>query len=241
MTGPAVGDQQGGRSLRGAWLSVSYQWGRSRIARFGVVLAGVILCAEALFRVGAWSATLGDEARELDAANRTAQSLAGDSGWRARTEQAARQSAALEAMLWEASDDALLQASLQDALRAMATRAGLPIRELTVSRQLVGQAQPSQAGRGALPDAGADLGSPRGSWNTAALESMGVGHWSVRMTLEFKRIPVMMFLNELTAYEKALVIERFEIKLMQAPPTLELELRVLSRATRGSSSRMGGS
>jgi hypothetical protein len=234
-------DRSESRAWGAVWQGLSEQWARSRFVRVGALLGCLILCAEALVRMGVWSSELSDRARELTASNRSEQVLLREVNWASRKDQAARQWAALESMLWEAPDNALVQASIQDALRGMSNRAGLPIRELSVSQQVPGKVRPSPVDRGAPLESGALPGAPGEVWSTARLDALGVGHWSVRMTLEFRRVPVMSFLNELAAYERALVVERLEIKIAQTPAVVELELRAFSRMPRSTPSRSAGS
>ena len=209
------------------------QWRRSRLLRLFTLLALVILIVEGLLRLGSFSSGLAERARELQASNRIAELQLRDTAWATRLTQAQRQWQALESMLWQGADDALLQASIQDTLRSMATRSGLTVRELTVSRQLV-LSGPGPSGNSVPTTVAAKAASPE-PWSTAELDRRGIGQWTVRITLEFRRVPLMNFLSEVAAFEKALVTERVDVRVAQTPAAVELQLRALSRHSGGSS------
>lgn len=226
MTLRAVAASPGSPALGGALDGLRQQWRGSRILRLGSVLAVCILAVEGLHRVGEAAVRLDEQSAEISLAN---QRLAADlkrEPWSARLDEAGRHLQAARSLTWAAPDEALLQANLQDGLRALATKAGLEVREIRAARQVTDRPDAAGVPRAGSGGPGADL-APVQPW--AQLEADGVSVWRLKLVADFKKVSLVNFLAELSAQQPALVTERLQVRTGRFPSTLELEVRALAR------------
>lgn len=227
MTLRAAAAPPGPPALGGALDGLRQQWRASRILRLGSVLAGCILAVEGLHRVGEAAVRLDEQSAEISLAN---QRLAADlkrEPWSARLDEAGRHLQAARSLAWTAPDDALLQANLQDGLRALATKAGLEVREIRAARQLTDR--PDAAAGAPRAGSGGPGADPAPAQPWAQLEADGVSVWRLKLVADFKKVSLVNFLAELSAQQPALVTERLQVRTGRFPSTLELELRALAR------------
>lgn len=206
-------------SLGEGLSALRLQWARSRILRFGVSAAVLIVAVEGLLQWRAHTEQLRSQATDLALAMSSERGLLRQAEWPARKIEAERQLRAVRSMVWQASDPALAQAGMLDWLRATATTSGLNVREAQATRQV-------GLGTGAATGAGA-------SNDDAGLQRDGYVVWRVRMSLEFKRAALLVFLQELSAYPKVFVVERLQMRPGTPGAVVELELRAVS-GTEGS-------
>lgn len=226
MTLRAVAAPPGPPALGSALDGLRQQWRGSRILRLGSVLAVCILAVEGLHRVGEAAVRLDEQSAEISLAN---QRLAADlkrEPWSARLDEAGRHLQAARSLTWAAPDEALLQANLQDGLRALATKAGLEVREIRAARQVTDRPDAAGVPRAGSGGPGADS-APVQPW--AQLEADGVSVWRLKLVADFKKVSLANFLAELSAQQPALVTERLQVRTGRFPSTLELELRALAR------------
>lgn len=204
-------------ALTAASASWKDQWHRSSVLRVGAWVVLVIVASEGLLALRQRTQALQAEATQLHAvvlAQRTAQR---ESGWGARKLESQRHVQTLESMLWQAPDAALLQAGLADWVRATATRSGLNVREISAQRQVV-----SASG---VPG----VASPAQDVDIAALQKEGFTVWRVRLNVEFKRAPLLVFLQELYTHPKVVVVDRLALRLAVSGSLAEMDLRAISK------------
>lgn len=213
-------------ALAGAIDSLGMQWRSSRLLRLATVLAICILAAEGLHQVGEAAKRLDERAAEINLSN---QRLAADlkrEPWSGRLDEANRHLQAARSLAWAAPDEALLQASLQDSLRTLATKAGLDVREVRVARLAV---ERSDGAATPQPGAAAPAVEPTTVARWRLLESDGLSIWRLRLVADFKKVSLVNFLTELSAQQPMLVMERLQVRTGRSPGTLEIELRALAR------------
>ena len=133
--------------------------------------------------------------------------------WSARATEASSRVAAYASMAWAEPDLGLSEAALQDSLRLLTARLGVPVRELRVTR-VEPLAVPARSGAASAP-----LQLPTGHVELRA-----------RLVLELQRGPVMVLLAELARSERSLVVDRMVWRGSAQSPQVELELRALARA-----------
>lgn len=186
------------------WLAeLRSQWvGNSRL-RWGLFAIGGILCAQGVLLLGDQSQVWRAQAAAIRADIDRVRPLTRDTGWPRRAEDARQQLDAARAMLWQASDAGVAEAALQDWVRASASKAGLSIRELAVSRP---------------PAAPASASSPSG----ATIHVV-----RVRVAVDLNRLPLVAFLAELARNEQVVVVDRLVLRPAAQPPLAEMELRAL--------------
>ncbi len=217
-------------ALRAALPVLREQWGRSGVIRLGTLAVCVLLAGEGLLTLREATQRLRAQTAELAATLSGHQALLRQSGWAARKLESQRQLQALETMTWQASDGALLQAGLIDWVRATALRSGISVREAVASRQVsatgaaAAEASPSQPAPSAVSG-----GSPLlDRIDLVALQRDGYDMWRVRVNVEFKRAPLLVFLQELYAHPKVAVVERLNLRLAPTGSLAEVEFRVIS-------------
>lgn len=196
-------------SLRGQWAS------NVRL-RLGLLFIVAILWAYGLL-VGADFLT--DRQKLLASLSEQAARLAPvarEQQWPARADEAKRQLAALQAMVWVESDLGLAEARFQDWLRATAGSSGLVLRDLTLARV-------------AAATAGTAIAAPSASDASRAIAAPQV--ITVRLMAELKREALLGFLSELSRSDRAVVVDRLMLRMATQPPVAEIDLRILARAS----------
>ncbi len=190
------------------------QWAGNVRLRLGLMSIVVILWAYGLL-VGAdfltdrhkLLASLSEQAARLAPVAREQQ-------WPVRAEEAKRQLAALQAMVWVESDLGLAEARFQDWLRATANTSGMVLRDLTLARVAAAGATP------AVPSA------PESGRVGTAPQVI-----TARLMADLKREAMLAFLSELARSDRAVVVDRLMLRMATQPPTAEIDLRILARAS----------
>lgn len=136
------------------------------------------------------------------------QPLAKERGWSERADDARQQLTAVRGMMWREADQGLIDAGLQDWIRGTASKAGLPIRELTVSR----------------PESSETRSGTRSPQDVKA-----------RLTSELNRLALLNFLVEVGRNERVIVVDRFALRLSVQPNLAEIDLRILGSTQSGNS------
>lgn len=177
--------------------------GNARL-RVGLLLIGgilwiylLLLASDEVVRVRASTQSLREELSRI-------LPLAKERAWPERESDAQQQLEALRAMLWAESDLGLVEARFQDWLRALAGKAGLNVRELTVVRGAAAEAKPAEPGQ------------------AIAIKA--------RMLVDMSRLPLMALLSELGRHERIVVVDRLAIHLNSQPSLVELDLRIMAIA-----------
>lgn len=193
-------------SLAASWAELRLQWQVNLRLRGGVWLIvgilwvyGLLLATDAVQLMHKGSEAVVAQIDRLVPLTRA-------NPWPARVDEARQQLAALRSMEWaegEDGDPGLTEAALQDWVRATAARAGLRLREMTISR----------------PDA---VAGPAG----AGASSKSV---KLRLSTEWSRIELMAFLAEVGRSERVVVVERLLLRPGATPPSAEIDLRVSAR------------
>lgn len=197
----------------GGLAALREQWQASRLLRLGVMAVLTLLCIEGLFSLSDVSKQWQAQAAQLAERNTALRMDLRQQDWLQRRDDARQQLVALRNMLWNESDPALAQARLQDWLRATSNKTQLILRELNVVREATDAAAVGPAG---APASGAQLSGE----DVQALRA--------NLKADLKRLSLMLFLSELAASEDVIVVERLSLRTAQKPPTVELDLRVLS-------------
>ncbi|MCX2865119.1 hypothetical protein OOZ63_25145 [Paucibacter sp. PLA-PC-4] len=122
--------------------------------------------------------------------------------WPQRADDASKHLEAARAMMWPAASQGLAEAALQDTLRTWSEKAGLPIRELSVS-------------------------STSGGDPALAVEGLPL---RARLVVDFNRIGMMGLLSELGRSPKVMLVESLRLRPVMQPGRAELEVRVLYRS-----------
>lgn len=196
------------RTMAASWAELRSQWQVNVRLRTGVwVILGILwvyallLGADAVGALRKGSEALAGEVERL-------QPLTRANPWPARLDEARQQLAALRSMEWaegEGGDAGLTEAALQDWVRATAAKAGLRVREMSLSR----------------PEAVAP-GPGTGGTASKALR--------LRMSTEWGRAELMAFLAEVGRSERVVTVERLLLRPGATPPGAEIDLRVSARA-----------
>ncbi|MDN3920967.1 hypothetical protein [Roseateles violae] len=121
--------------------------------------------------------------------------------WVQRAEEAHKHLETAKSMMWSAASQGLAEAALQDTLRSWSEKAGLPVRELTVS---------------ASPGANGLVGA-----NVYPLRA--------RLVVDMNRFGLMALLAELGRSPQVMVVESLRLRPVAQPARAELEVRVLFR------------
>lgn len=198
-------DQQGEGSAAQPWLQSLQQarseWRANARLRWGVwLILGIFWLWLALLvqdQAAAWRAEA-DEARAELQRLRPLQN--GGAIWTQRAEDARKHLEAARSMLWSGSSQGLVEASLQDTLRAWAEKSGLPVRELAI----VG-------------------GGERKAGSQPAVRVRLVVDMNNRLAL-------MGLLAELGRSPKLMLVDGLRLRPLAPPARVELELRVLFQA-----------
>ena len=204
-------------SLLSAWADLRYQWQVNTRLRAGVwVIVGILwiygllLVGDAVVNAQKASAMLVaeiDRLRPLTRAN----------PWPARVDEARERLTVLGGMGWaegDTGDLGLTEAAFQDWTRSTATKAGLRLREISLTR--AGPA--SGEGSGA---AGPSVAARPGTGQTVKL----------RLTADWGRTEMVSFLAELGRSERVIVVDRLMLRLSATPPLVEIDLRVWAGAS----------
>lgn len=211
----------------GLFQELRRQWRGSLVLRLGVAAIALIGVSEGLHRVGVAADRLSEQAATLAQENALLERQLSKEPWTDRLEEARRHLQAAQSMIWTGSDESLVQASLQDRLRSLASGAGLDVREVVVARQVVerqppGSGAPLASTPGVPADAQQAALAPR-------LDQDGVQVWRLRLSAGFTKAALVNFLTELSAQDKLLVTEQLRIRTGGSASTVEIELRALSR------------
>jgi Type II secretion system (T2SS), protein M subtype b len=191
-----------------AWSGLRAQWqGNLRLRAGGWLVIGILwvyallLAADAVLALRKGSDALVAEIDRL-------QPLTRANPWPARVDDARQQLAALQSMEWtegEGGDLGLTEAALQDWVRATAAKAGLRVREMSLSR----------------PEA-TTLGAATGSNDSSKIVKL-------RLSTDWGRSELVVFLAEVGRSERVVVVERLLLRPGAAPPGAEIDLRVVAR------------
>ena len=134
--------------------------------------------------------------------------LARGNPWTARLDDARQQLDALRAMQWPAAEVGLAEAAFQDWVRTTASKAGLRVRELSLSRTV-------------LPATPAAAASAREGAGTLI---------KLRLSVEMGRNELLAFLAEVGRYEQVVVVERLLMRPAQPVGSAEIDLRIRAGA-----------
>ena len=190
------------------WLAaLRGQWSANRRLRWGLLAIGAILWMQGLLMLGDSAQALRQQADSLREDVERLQVQARSKVWPGRADDARQQVAALRSMLWQEGEIGLAEAAAQDWVRALATRVGLGVRELAVSRP------------------GTTAVAPGAS---APQRLAGVQPVRLRLTVDLNRLALMGFLAELAQHEQVVVVDRLFLRTTSQPPTAELDLRMLA-------------
>jgi hypothetical protein len=214
-------------------------WRRSVLLRLGTLSIVGILGLEAFWASGDHLATVREESLGAQAATDQLRLQLREARWERLGPELQGRLDSIEAGLWPGDDPALVQASLQDWLRATAKASNVVVRELTVTRQM--PLGPGASAQSAAPAAEVDLPAlgpvapKRGglTYDVDALERSGLAVWQVRLKVEFDRTQTLAFLNTVGANPQRLVVGGMQLELGRTPALLSLELRALSRTGPG--------
>jgi hypothetical protein len=207
-------------ALASAWQQASQQvQGNARLrAALWLVLGLVWLYA--LLWTGDWTVARQRTAQDLREQTQRLKPLQQRELWAGRDQDAADALARLRGLSWRAAERGLIEANLQDWLRAVASKSGLSLRDLRV-----------------LSDLGLEAGSPTGAAPAGATAPTASASsptlLRVRMVVEFNRAPAMGLLAELARNEPLVAVERMAIRTTIQPPVMELELRALALPAEG--------
>jgi hypothetical protein len=196
--------------------ALAQQWRETPRLRLGIWVIGAILWIYALLLVSDRVSADYKAAAELRDTIARTRPLARDPGWKQRAEDAARQRAAAQSLLWQADNLGLAEASFQDWLRSTADKAHLVVKDLNVSRS-----------------ADASGGAPVSAAAPASAAAAGPVPIRARLTLEFQRTPLLAFLAEVGQSERVIVVDRLQIRTWSQPAAVELDLHVLALAKAG--------
>lgn len=174
------------------------------LAVLGIVwLYGLLVAGDAVQSARAGSDAVAAEIERL-------RPLSRDNPWPARADDARQQLAVLRGMQWaDGAGNALglTEAALQDWVRSTAAKAGLRVRELSLSRT--------------VSDAAADGGSGAASAAPAAGQAV-----KLRLTADWGRAELVAFLAEVGRSERVIVVERLHMRPAATPASVEIDLRV---------------
>ena len=178
------------------------QWSINPRLRLGVLVVIGILWLYGLLVASDNTARSRDGHVAVTAEIGRLQPSASDREWPARAERAQQQLIALQAMRWAGNDVGVIEAELQDWLRATATRTGLTLRNVSVVRV-----------------------------DASASSASGVQPGQViraKVTADLQRLALVGFLAEVAHHERVIAVERMHLRTRSQPPTVEIELRVVA-------------
>ena len=194
--------------LPALWAELQAQWtGNARLrAGLWVVLAiawvyGLLLAGDAVEAERKRAEAVAEEIDSL-------RPLARGNPWTARLDDARQQLDALRAMQWPAAEVGLAEAAFQDWVRTTASKAGLRVRELSLSRTV-------------LPATPAAAASAREGAGTLI---------KLRLSVEMGRNELLAFLAEVGRYEQVVVVERLLMRPAQPVGSAEIDLRIRAGA-----------
>jgi hypothetical protein len=182
------------RLRAGVWVVVALSW----------VYALLLASDWTQARVAELEATR-DEVRALEPVTRSA------AQWAGREREVAEAMGRIRALSWPGTERGLIEATVQDWLRAATAKAGLPLREIRI---ISDQASPQSL-------RAAPSGRP------SALSQGSPEPIRLRLVVEFRRLEATAFLVELARHEPLISVERLVIRTQTQPPVMESELRVL--------------
>lgn len=206
------------------------QWHKSRLARLGVLAASIIVAVELLSAWGESVSRMRAEAQRIGVANSTLEAEIRRVNWVEQGARAQQRSRELRGLLWE-GDPSLVQAGLQDWLQAAASKSGLMVREISVSKSLLPFSSSSTPPPEVLIPGPAGVARPKPEHSGpdwSALDKDGVSLWRARVRLDFSRAATLSFLNEVAQSPRWLRVDRLHVRLSSPAPTAELELRALA-------------
>jgi hypothetical protein len=206
-------------ALTSAWQQASQQVQGNARLRAALWLALGLLWLYALLWTGDWTAARQRAAQDLREQTQRLKPLQQRELWAGRDQDATDALARLRGLSWRAAERGLVEANLQDWLRAVASKSGLALRDLRV-----------------LSDLGLEAGSPTSAATASAPATASASSPTllrVRMVVEFNRAPAMGLLAELARNEPLVAVERMAIRTTIQPPVMELELRALALPTEG--------
>lgn len=203
------------------------QWRGSPVLRLGVAAIALIGATEGLHRVAMEADRLSERAATLAQENALLERQLSKEPWTDRLDEARRHLQAAQSMVWTGSDESLVQASLQDRLRSLASAAGLDVREVVVARQVLERLPTGTSGAlASTPGASAEA---QQAALASRLDQDGVQVWRLRLSAGFTKVALVNFLTELSAQDKLLVTEQLRVRTGGSSSTVEIELRALSR------------
>ncbi len=174
----------------------------SRVLRWGMTAVVVLLWSEGLARLDHYSQQTLDEARQVRGDVARLQALQRERAWPARLDDARRLLDLQERMLWQAPSAGLAEAALQDWLRSVCAKLSVSVKDLQVSRTVAAASPPA---------------APSAPTAVTAMRAHLVG--------EFRRLPVLGLLQEVSLHERSLVVDRLLLMPTSQPPLFELDLR----------------
>jgi hypothetical protein len=195
--------------LASAWAEAQAQVRSNPRLRMGLWLVLGMLWVSALLNVSDWitaeSSRTRTTALELD----RLRSLAAQSGWEQRVEEASQQLSLLQGMTWAEPERGLAEAAMQDWVTALAAKAGITLREHSLlpgdatDKRADGAASGKRAAGGPLP-----------------------GYALLRMRLSFELNPKTLsaFLMEISQAQQVVRVERLRVLQSARPALVELEL-----------------
>lgn len=192
---------QGG-GIGAAWRQARAEWQANVRLRWGVRLVVITLwiwlALVAQDHAQVWRTEAGEASAELE----RLQPLRAQTQWSQRAEAARVQLEAARAMLWPSASQGQAEAALQDMLRELCTKAGLPVRELAVAA-----AAPAQ-------QAGAD----------------GIRPVRARLVVDMgNRLALMGVLAEIGRSPRVMMVDSLRLRPQAVPARAEIEVRVLFR------------
>ena len=191
------------------WLAaLRGQWSTNRRLRWGLLAIGAILWMQGLLMLGDSALALRQQADSLREDVERLQVQARSKVWPGRADDARQQVTALRSMLWQEGEIGLAEAAAQDWVRALATKVGLGVRELAVSRPGAAVAVATAA--------------------SAPQRLAGVQPVRLRLSVDLNRLALMGFLAELAQHERVVVVDRLILRPVSQPPSAELDLRMLA-------------
>ena len=187
-----------------AWNGFVAQLAASAGLRMGLLAIVTLLAVYGLMAAADGVEGVRKDSAELRSELERLAPLARERAWPERADEARRQREALDGMLWVGNDAALVEADLQDWLRATAAKWGVSIRELELVRGEV---------------------TPRAASAAAPVRLM-----RVRLATDLKTVSMLGFLSELGQSERLVLVDRLVLRPAAQPALAELELRVLALA-----------
>ena len=195
-----------------AWAELRAQWQVNSRLRLGVWAIVGIVWIYALLLGSDGVVAVRTRAQALTSEIDRLQPLMRANPWPARVDDARQHLDALRTMEWaegEGGDLGLTEAALQDWVRATAGKAGLRLREMTLSRAAV----PAAAGAVST---------------TLAAELPGQAV-KLRITADWGRVELVAFLAEVGRSPSVVVVERLLLRPAATPAGVEIDLRVWVR------------